>query len=149
MDNKPVLVKHFSEGMEKGSPCSCVWLQFAGQWSTHSTDEVAVRLKSTWDLSKRFLTDPWSQNCTAGGMKLIFHQDSTILHRAVKLDPARDMEQKWEWKKILRLSPGDKKLKTSDFEGCSPEEEKQPDLQMAAVRKENVPQRTYLPQLSG
>lgn len=93
MDKKPVLVKHFSEGMEKASPCSCVKLQFAGQSSTHTTEEVVVRLKSSWDLSKRFLTDPWSQNFTAGGVKLIVLQDSTILHIAVKVDPARNTEQ--------------------------------------------------------
>lgn len=53
-----------------------------------------MRLKSTWDLSKRFLTDPLSGNFTAGGLKLIVHHDTTILHRAVRQDSARNMEQK-------------------------------------------------------
>lgn len=112
MGNKPVPAKHLCEGVERASPWSCIELWFAGQWST---DEMVMRWKCTWDLPKRFLTDPWSRKFTAGGLKAIFHQDNTVLHKAVREDPARDTEQKWDRKKMLRLSPGGKKEKNIWF----------------------------------
>lgn len=46
---------------------------------------------------------------------------------------------------MLRLSPGGKKEQTSDFEGWSPEEVKEPNLQKAGFRKQNIHQKNPYP----
>lgn len=96
----------------RNRPQFCMELWLAGQWSTCTSDEAVVRWKCTRDLSKRFLTNPCSRKFTAGGLKEIPYEDSTLLHGAVRQDSAKrqnknESERKcWDypqeaWKKKL------------------------------------------------
>lgn len=126
----------------RNRPQFCMELWLAGQWSTCTSDEAVVRWKCTRDLSKRFLTNPCSRKFTAGGLKEIPYEDSTLLHGAVRQDSAKRHGTKMSLRENAEIIPKRHGRKSSDFEGWSTEKEvTKPNLQWTAVTEQNVHQK--------